>query len=96
MIYSREEIIHNLIETELFERYSYVTVDYISLEFLRLIGTDYLLYVSPLYWGNDTLQKKWRKLNAEKLLDSESFDVIFESLPEDIQMRLVFHLDLFR
>lgn len=74
----------NLLETELFE-------PCINTICVRLIGTDFYFY-------KDKVLRKWigetntdsRKCKEVKLED------ILEEIPEDIQTKILFHLDIIR
>lgn len=78
----------DLLATGLFEKTAVPFPPGVTSTALRLIGTEWLIVTSQQkFWEH----VRWRK---EKVYQRFSFEEIFESLPEDLQIKLLYHLDL--
>lgn len=84
--------IQELLDTNLFERYE--TTRYI----LRLKGTEFYFDYQGLFDSNYIRTKsRWRTTEWPfYTLRTSSFEAVFESVSEEVKMKLLFHLDLFR
>lgn len=64
-------------------------------QYLRLTHTGYYIYIvfNPTMYDGSI----WRKINSNNYtMEQVSFEEVLDSVPAEIQVKLLFHLELFR